>query len=412
MREILFIAHRIPFPPDRGDKIRSFNILKRLSQMAPVHVATFADDALDMAEEVELAAMARSYRLIRRVKPLLLAGAQAVLLRKPVSLTAFHDPDLSSYIANLLATRPISTIYVFSGQMGQYVPDDFDGRVVIDFVDVDSAKFEEYAATGGRLLRLIEAREARRLKAEEIRLALRADASLLISDDEAALFAARMPAADREKATIAVLRNGIDTVTLDPTIVAPEPRMLDCPGPRIVFTGQMDYAPNVAAARRAIERIMPLVRARLPEATFHVVGRSPKDELLQRNGKDGCHVWGRVVDIRTWLRAADLALVPLDIARGVQNKVLEAMSMGLPVVLTPEAAIGIDAVDGEHFAVADTDAALADTVVRLLTDPKAAKGLGVAARQHLSQTASWQTALAPLAGIVGVQTAPLHDAAA
>jgi len=412
MPEILFLSHRIPFPPDRGDKIRSYNVLKRLGQLAPVHVATFADDALDMAEEVELAASTRSYRLVRRVKPLIIAGAQALLNGKAVSLTAFHDPDLASYVETVLKTRPISTIYVFSGQMGQYVPDTFEGRVVIDFVDVDSAKFEEYAAASPPLLRWIQAREARKLSAEESRLAVRADVSLLISEAEASLFSRRIPAGDRAAATVAVLRNGVDTMTIDPALVAPEPRMLDCPGPRIIFTGQMDYAPNVAAARRAIDGILPLIRARLPDATFHVVGRNPADELLQRHGIDGCHVWGRVADIRPWLRAADLALVPLDIARGVQNKVLEAMAMALPVVLTPQAATGIDAIDGEHFVIAEGDPALAAAAVHLLDDRRASKAMGVCARQHLGETASWQTALTSLAGVVGFQTAPLHDAVA
>lgn len=412
MGEILFIAHRIPFPPDRGDKIRSHNILKRLAQIAPVHVATFADDVLDMAEEVELAALARSYRLVRRVKPLIVAGLQAVMSGKPVSLTAFHDDDLATYIGEVLATRPISVIYVFSGQMGQYVPASFEGRVVIDFVDVDSAKFEQYAVKPGRLLRGVEAREARKLKEEEVRLALRADISLLISDAEAALFAERMPPDRRGEAEIAVLRNGVDTAGLDPAIVAPEPRMLDCPGPRIIFTGQMDYAPNIAAARRVIDRILPLIRAQIPDATFHVVGRNPTDEIIRCDGQGGCHVWGRVDDIRTWLKAADLALVPLEIARGVQNKVLEAMSMGLPVVLTPEAATGIEAMDGEHLAIADGDEALAAAAVQLLHDTRLAKAMGMAARQHLGSTASWQTSLAPLARIVGLQPAPLHDAAA
>ena len=143
--EILFIGHRIPFPPNRGDKIRSHHILKRLARLAPVHVACFADDDADMGEEVELAAMAHSYRLVRRAVPLAVAGVRALAARKPVSLTAFYDAQLAAYIDAMLASGRIGTIYVFSGQMGQYVPADFRGQVVMDFVDVDSAKFEAYA---------------------------------------------------------------------------------------------------------------------------------------------------------------------------------------------------------------------------------------------------------------------------
>ena len=184
MSEILFLSHRIPFPADRGDKIRSHHILKKLATMAPVHVATFADDALDAAEEVELMSLAASYRLVRRSKPLLLAGLQALLTRKPVSLTAFHDPAIADYVAATLAARNIAAIYVFSGQMGQYVPEDFHGRVIVDFVDVDSAKFDAYAQTAGWLpMRSVNAARGAAAACcnEEARLAARAEVSLLIS---------------------------------------------------------------------------------------------------------------------------------------------------------------------------------------------------------------------------------------
>jgi hypothetical protein len=169
MSEILFISHRIPFPPDRGDKIRSHHIVKRLARLAPVHIATFADDDLDMSEEVELATLARSYKLVRRGKPMVIAGIQALASRQPVSLTAFHDAALAAYVDKVLATRPISTIYVYSGQMGQYVPESFKGRVIADFVDVDSAKFEAYAAKKHPALRWVQSREAKVLREEEAR---------------------------------------------------------------------------------------------------------------------------------------------------------------------------------------------------------------------------------------------------
>ena len=411
MREILFLCHRIPFPPDRGDKIRSHHILKRLARVAPVHVATFADDDFDMAEEAELASTAASYRLVRRSKLLAIAGVEAMARGKPVSVTAFHDADIADYVAEVLATRPISTIYVFSGQMGQYVPDDFTGRVVCDFVDVDSAKFDAYSLRHRWPVSWVHAREARLLRAEEARLAARADVSLLISREEVELFVARLPEALRGKAEVRVLGNGIDSLAFDAALVAPETRMLDCTGPRLIFTGQMDYAPNIDAVLRVMDRVLPLVRASLPEATFHVVGRNPPQDLVERDGQGGCHVWGRVDDIRNWLKAADLALVPLDIGRGVQNKVLEAMAMALPVVLTSEAAQGIGATNGEHFCIEDDDEALAARVVALMRDHRKARTLGVAARRFVVAEASWQSALAPLPELVGWPPRAARDAA-
>jgi glycosyltransferase involved in cell wall biosynthesis len=173
----------------------------------------------------------------------------------------------------------------------------------------------------------------------------------------------------------------------------------------------MDYAPNIAAARRVIDRILPFIRQDLPEATFHVVGRNPTAELLDHDGAGGCHVWGRVNDIRPWLKAADMAIVPLDIARGVQNKVLEAMAMALPVVLTSGAATGIDALDGVHFTVADSDAALAAAALALLRDHRAASERGTAARRFVTENASWQSALAVLPELLDPHRRATRDAA-
>jgi sugar transferase (PEP-CTERM/EpsH1 system associated) len=412
MGEILFIAHRIPFPPDRGDKIRSHHVLRRLAQLAPVHVACFADDELDRAAEPELAALARSYRLVSRSKPLALAGMQALAARSSISVAAFRDREIAAYVAQVLATRPISAIHVFSGQMGQYVPESFSGRLILDFCDVDSAKFEAYADKAGAPMRWVHAREARLLRAEEARLATRADVSLFATREEAALFVERLPASQRGAADVRVLANGIDSAAFDPAIVTPEPRMLACSGPRLIFTGQMDYAPNIDAAIRAIDRILPLVRNSLPDATFHVVGRNPAKPLLGRNGRGGCHVWGRVEDIRPWLRAADLALVPLEIGRGVQNKVLEAMAMGLPCVLSREAATGIEASDGRHFEIGASDRELADRAVALLRNRNRASEMGEAARRFVIENASWSAALAALPDLTGfAQGGRVRDAA-
>ncbi len=401
MGEILFLAHRMPFPPDRGDKIRSCHVLRHLATLAPIHVATFAETDKDLAEEPELAALATSHCLVRRTKSVPLAGVEALLKGQPVSLTAFYHAKLTAYIERVLQERPIDTIYVFSGQMGQYIPDDFTGRVIFDFVDVDSAKFEAYAQAGSGPRGWIDAREGRLLSAEEARLARRADYSLLVSAEEAALFAARLSPTDRAHCDVRALRNGIDSQHFDPAIVRPEPRLVDCPGPRLIFTGQMDYAPNIAAAQRAIERLMPLIRAEVPEATFHVVGRNPSEALRALGGVNGSTVWGEVADIRNWLAGATLALVPLELARGVQNKVLEAMAMGLPVVLTQSAATGIGASNGQQLLIADDDVALAESVLSLLRDATLARSIGRRARSYVVDTLSWNATMTPLAAMLG-----------
>ena len=410
MREILFLSHRIPFPPNRGDKIRSHHLLRRLARLAPVHVGTFADGDDDAAQEVELASIASSYRLVRRSKPLIISGAQSLISGRPIGLHAFYDDALADYVRVTMRERKIGTIVIFSGQMGQYVPVDFDGRVVTDFVDVDSVKFEEYAAQRQGIAKWVYSREARLMRNEEARIARRAAVSLLISGEEAALFSSRLSPQERAQTDVRVLRNGIDSGFFDPAGSLPESALEVLVGPRLIFTGQMDYPPNVAAAVRAAERIMPLIREAYPAASFHIVGRNPADSVKQLDGVNGTRVWGSVDDIRPWLKGAEIALIPLEIGRGVQNKVLEAMAMCLPTVLTPAAATGIPATDLTHFLIADSDADLGLAVRRLIADPAWARELGHEGRAFVVDQFSWASALADLPEIVDHRRLVVQDA--
>jgi sugar transferase (PEP-CTERM/EpsH1 system associated) len=409
--EILFLAHRIPFPPDRGDKIRSHHILRALARLAPVHVGTFADDEQDREAEAELAQVASSYHVAPRTRPLAVAGIEALAKRQPVSLAAYADAGLRDYVRETLASRPIATIYAFSSQMAQYVPADFAGRVVMDFVDVDSAKFEAYADRANQPLKTLYAREARLLAAYEAKVARRAAVTLLVTPEEAALFRSRLDPATRAACDIRALGNGIDCTVFSPALVSPEPALTDAPGPHLLFTGQMDYPPNVAAVVGFARRIMPAVRERFPEARFDIVGRKPTPEVTALDGIHGTRVWGRVADMRPWLAAADLVVAPLEIARGVQNKVLEAMAMGRPVLVSPGAATGMAAQEGRDFAIADTDAEFVERALALLAAPAERDTMGQAARGFVTVHQSWPAMLASLPEIVGFDPAGTRRAA-
>ncbi|EAQ30319.1 Glycosyl transferase, group 1 [Erythrobacter sp. NAP1] len=397
MGDILFLAHRVPFPPNRGDKIRSANLLWKLAKIAPVHVGAFSESEEDRDGIAELEALAKSHFIAKRSKPLILAGVEAVLSGKPVSLTAFHSPKLERWVRDTISSQAIETIVVFSGQMGQYIPTDFSGRVIVDLCDVDSAKFESYAASGQRVW--LNEREGRLLALEEERLARRADATVLISDNEAELFRSRLqfPSMARVK----VIGNGIDAHAFDPAKVVPYQALSGAEGPTFVFTGQMDYPPNEAAALWAIAEFLPAIQQLQPMAQFHVVGRNPTKALLARDGVSGAKVWGEVPDVRPFLAAATCVVAPLTIARGVQNKVLEAMAMARPVLLTPQAATGIDAQDGRDWLVCEANAAsMAARASRIIETPAVADKVGKAARQFVLENHSWDAMLSPLEALV------------
>ena len=409
--EILFLAHRIPFPPDRGDKIRSHHILKALARLAPVHVGTFADDEQDHDPEAELALTAASYHIAHRTKPLAIAALQALATRRPVSLPAFANAGLRAFVRQTLASRPIATIYAFSSQMAQYIPATFAGRVVMDFVDVDSAKFEAYAAGAVQPLKTLYAREGRLLAAYEAEVARRADLSLLVTEEEAALFRSRLDPATRAVCDVRALGNGIDCNTFSAAIVDPAPELARTLGPHLLFTGQMDYPPNISAVVRFATRIMPTIRAAIPEAQFHIVGRKPAPAVVALDGHAGTRVWGKVEDMRTWLTGADLVVAPLQIARGVQNKVLEAMAMGRPVLLSPGAATGIAARNGVELAIADSDEEFVGRALALLAAPEERAAMGLAARLFVTDHQSWPAMLADLPAIVGIGHQSVRNAA-
>lgn len=394
MRGILFLAHRVPWPPDRGDKIRSFHILKKLQTLAPVHIAAFADDARDLECAEAARAGLAALHVERRAKPGWFSGVEALASGKPVSLTAFGSRTMQNWVDAQIASGAISHIFVFSGQMAQYVPAGFDGRFVMDFVDVDSAKFESYAGAGNALMRWVYAREGAKLARYEAETARRADASLFVSKAEAALFRERSGAAN-----IAALGNGIDTVYYDPAAGFKKLHPV-FPDPLIVFTGQMDYRPNIEAVGDFARNALPVIRAAHPETSFAIVGRNPAPAVLELSALPGVQVTGAVDDVRSWLAGADIVVAPLRIARGIQNKVLEAMAMAKPVVASTAAAEGIEARNGEHLMIANSVAEEASMVSALLADIGAAQRLGAAARAHVMQHYGWDAQLAGLEALL------------
>ncbi len=387
--DVLFLAHRVPYPPDRGDKIRSLHVLKRLARYARVHLVAFADDERDLGHDAALAPWTASRTILRRRKSRMRAAIEALATGKPVSLTAFADPVLAEACEQMLATHSIDTIFCFSGQMAQYLPD-AGPRVVMDFVDVDSAKFAGYAADARFPVSWMMRREARLLGAFERNVAARVEAALFVSEAEAALFRAK-----GGRGRVVAIENGIDTAHFNPAGIAP----VEAPRSLIVFTGQMDYRPNVEAVQWFVDAILPRIR-RSHRATLAIVGRDPDAGVMALGRLPGVIVTGEVDDVRGWLAASSVVVAPLKLARGVQNKVLEAMAMARPVVASAAAAEGID--HAGTIRVAADAQGIADAVVALLADPAGADALGKAARARAIERYGWEARLAPLDALMGV----------
>lgn len=402
MGEILFLAHRIPYPPDRGDKMRSWHILRHLGELAPVHLATFTESEADVAQvgpmREAMGGRLGEVHVEPRGNDALKFALRALWRRESLSNAAFHSNAMRGFVGRILAERPIRTVYVFSQQMAQYVPDDPKLNFVMDFVDVDSAKFADYAERDRWLNWLIYKHEAIRVRSLENATARRANVSLFVSDAEAALFHDRGAPAE---ADIRALPNGIDLDFYDPRaeVAALDPPP---PSPLIVFTGQMAYRPNAEAVAAFAETELPLIRQVRPDVHFAIVGREPTPAVEQLGRRPGVIVTGEVADVRPWLKAASVVVAPLAIARGVQNKVLEAMAMGRPVVASPDAFLGIDAEPDRDLIVAGTPAGRAEAVLALLADPARAAAIGEAARLRMETGYSWDAQLAPLAAMTGL----------
>jgi polysaccharide biosynthesis protein PslH len=383
--EILFLAHRLPWPPDRGDRIRSWHMLEALAKLRPVHVITPLDGAGDRRHIAKVESVAVSVTTALRPASKGGAVARALLSGRPASVELFSLPALHLAVRHRLAQGKIGTIFAFSGQMAHYVPQGADARFVMDFVDMDSAKFAQQGAGARGLAGVALRHEAKRLLTFETAAARAADASLFVSAAEAALFtsATGLPAL--------AIENGVDAVHFAPDSVDPA----QAPHPLIVFTGQMDYAPNADAVTAFVRSVLPL----LPTATFAIVGRAPT-AAVRALAASNVIVTGEVADTRPWLAAADVVVAPLELARGIQNKVLEAMAMGKAVVASPAAADGIDAEIGTELLVADTPLVLATIISALVKDPRRARTIGMAARARVCARYSWAARLAPLTGLI------------
>lgn len=393
---LLYLVHRIPYPPNKGDKVRSFNILRKLAQHHRVYLGTFVDHPDDQQHVARLGEWCEDVCALE-LKPLLarIGSLRGLLSGEALSLPYYRSAALREWIERTVARAGIRQAVVFSGPMAQYLDVPGLQQRVIDFCDVDSAKWTQYAADRRWPLSWLYRREGERLLAFERQAALRSDASLFVTAAEAKLFTDAVPdALSRTR----VMQNGVDAGFFDPQQAGASP--YGDTAPIIVFSGAMDYWPNVDAVCWFANELLPQIRARHPLAQFWIVGMNPAP-AVQALANEFIRVTGTVADVRPYIAHADVVVAPLRIARGIQNKVLEAMALARPVVLTAACASGLQAKAGEECEIVADGSALTARVSALLDDPAFAARMGQAARARVLEQYSWDAHLRLLEDCLG-----------
>jgi len=388
--DLLFLAHRIPYPPDKGDKIRSWNVFRHLARSYRMHLGCFIDDPLDRQHLAEL----RGYcadMLCLPINPRFqrLRSLLGIHWGQPLSLGYFHQPGMQRWVDEKLANGTIKGIYAFSSAMATYAMHASGFRRVLDMVDVDSEKFAAYAKTARYPARAVWAREARTLLAFERLAAQRFDHSLFVSEHEWQRFVTLAPEALTRTSWIA---NGVDLEHFSPAHRFEPPFAGD--GADMVFTGRMDYRPNIDAVQWFAHEVLPVLQRRAPAARLWIVGAAPSAEVRALARLPGVQVTGRVADTRPWLAAADVVVAPLRIARGIQNKLLEAMAMARPVVATPEAFEGVQAMPGRDILLASGVDETVQKIAEVIDGRHA--DIGGAARHAVESAHQWSVTLRPL----------------
>lgn len=389
---ILYLTHRIPYPPNKGDKLRSFNLLRKLAERHRVFLGTFIDSPEDREAAAALDTWCEEVYALPLVPRLARAWSLRGLLRgEALSVSYYRRARLRRWVGEVVAAHDIRTAVAFSGPMAQYLDVPNLERRIVDFCDVDSAKWREYAPQHRWPLSWLYRREARHLLEFEQRMARLADHSLLTTEVEVRLLVEGVPELGSR---VRSLQNGVDAEYFDPTLAGATPYPPG--GPVLVFTGAMDYWPNVDAVTWFVREILPELRQSHPDVRFCIVGMNPTAQVRSLAREAGVTVTGWVEDVRPWIAHATLAVAPLRIARGVQNKVLEAMAMARAVVVTPAAAGGLSGRPGEVFMPADGVTEICKVIEALLGDAPRRGAMGQAAREHVLAQYSWAAHLAVL----------------
>ncbi len=405
MRDLLFLCHRIPFPPNKGDKIRSWNIFRHLSGRYNLHLGCFIERPEEEAYESVVAERCGEHMIARIHQPFAkLRSLLEIPSGGPLTAGFYHSREMASWVESMLRRRRPDRIFIFSSAMAPYVVGQNGAGVrrIVDLVDVDSDKWRQYAAGKAWPARMVYAREARKLLELERRVAREFSATILISQHEVELLKRMAPESDGR---IHAVPNGVDVDFFSPYRSYGNPFR---PGTiPVVFVGAMDYWPNIDAAKWFAEKVLPKLNGLGSVMHFAIVGSNPTTEVTRLRGRE-ITVTGSVADVRPYLAHAAAVVAPLRIARGVQNKILEAMAMGKAVVTTPQGLEGIEAEPDVHLRVAGDADAFVEAVRRVVRDEEN-RTIGSRGRMLVESRYGWAGSLAHIESILeGDRPSGLH----
>jgi sugar transferase (PEP-CTERM/EpsH1 system associated) len=382
--KLLYLVHRIPYPPNKGDKIRSFHFLQALAAEYRIFLGTFIDDPDDKQHINTLTSFCADICYID-LNPKIgkIKSLTGLLSGEALSLPYYRNRQLQEWVDKTIAEQNIERVTIFSSPMAQYIEKYTNLHCVADFVDVDSDKWRQYALSKHWPASWIYRREAEKLLAYEQRIAARADATIFVSEQEAGLFKTLAP---KSAGKIGFVNNGVDTDRFNPDLLWETPFLADQQA--IVFTGAMDYWANVDAVKWFAEQVFPVIKSRLPDVHFYIVGSKPAKDVLQlAENEPAVIVTGRVDDVRPYVAHAGVVVAPLRIARGIQNKVLEAMAMAKPIVATSAAMEGIPGGTDLQVAIADAPEDFASQVLRFLEQSVESANVN---RRYVESDFSWE----------------------
>ncbi|NRA71708.1 MAG: TIGR03087 family PEP-CTERM/XrtA system glycosyltransferase [Gammaproteobacteria bacterium] len=370
MPPLLYLCHRIPFPPNKGDKIATFNLLKFLAKHYQIHLGYFIDDPFDQQYIKELVPYcASSFELDICDRRQAVSGVKALLMGESISTTHYHSKQFQAWVDQTIKQHNIQKFFVYSSAMAQFIdhPRYKKNTRILNMTDIDSDKWRQYALAKPWYSKWIYNREHHQLAKFEQKILQHFDVVTLVTEQEKQLFCQMSPSALTSK--IHTVTNGVDTDYFNPDAQfdksIPQPLM----SPALCFTGAMDYWANVDAMVWFCQQVWPLVRAKHPQCQFYIVGGNPPKKVTELAILPGVIVTGRVPDVRPYVAHANVVVAPMKIARGVQNKVLEAMSMAKAVVMTTMAQEGINTNDNQQALVHDDANDMASCINDLLDSP-------------------------------------------